>query len=214
MQTSFPRGDNDTKLIPPFNLGMAQCIWGYDYGSVFASLNFASTAPEFATHKSFCYNKIMPIISAGLLLYRKRGGILQVLLVHPGGPLWLKKDVEAWSIPKGLVGQGEDPLEGAKREFREETGFSASGRFIPLEPVKLKSGKVIRAWAIEGDCDPAAIKSNTFTMEWPPRTGRQQIFPEVDRAQWFGIGEAKQKINQGQAGLLEELEHMTAEKKI
>ena len=154
----------------------------------------------------------MPIVSAGILLYRKRGGILQVLLVHPGGPLWSNKDVGAWSIPKGLVDQGEDPLEGAKREFREETGFTASGRFIPLAPVKLRSGKAILAWAIEGDCDPAAMKSNTFSMEWPPRSGRQQDFPEVDRAAWFDIGEAKQKINQGQAVLLEELEHLNAEK--
>jgi predicted NUDIX family NTP pyrophosphohydrolase len=174
--------------------------------------NFAFRMPDSALHKSFCYNKIMPIVSAGLLLYRKRGGILQVFLVHPGGPLWSKKDVGAWSIPKGLVDQGENPLEGAKREFQEETGFTASGRFISLTPVKLKSGKVIQAWAIEGDCDPAAIKSNTFAMEWPPRSGRQQEFPEVDRAAWFDIEEAKQKINQGQVGLLEELEHMTSEK--
>ena len=167
---------------------------------------------DFAKDKSFCYNKIMPIVSAGLLLYRKRDGILQVLLIHPGGPLWSKKDAGAWSIPKGLVEQGEDRLEAAKREFREETGFTVSGRFIPLSPVKLKSGKAIHAWAIEGECDPAAIKSNTFSMEWPPRSGKRQDFPEADRAAWFGIEEAKQKINQGQVGLLVELEHMTAEK--
>lgn len=154
----------------------------------------------------------MPKVSAGLLLYRRKAGILQVFLVHPGGPLWSKKDVGAWSIPKGLVAQGENPLDGAKREFREETGFTALGRFIPLMPVKLKSGKTIQAWAIEGDCDPSAMKSNTFSIEWPPRSGRQQEFPEADRAAWFSIEEAKQKINQGQVGLLEELEHMTAEK--
>jgi predicted NUDIX family NTP pyrophosphohydrolase len=154
----------------------------------------------------------MPIVSAGLLLYRTSGGRLQVFLVHPGGPLWSKKDAGAWSIPKGLLDQGEDPLEGAKREFREETGFTAAGQFIPLTPVKLRSGKVIQAWAIESDCDPALIKSNTFSMEWPPRSGRQQEFPEVDRASWFDADEAKQKINPGQANLLEELECMTSKK--
>ena len=164
-----------------------------------------------AQRQFFCYNKIMPIISAGLLLFRKRGGSLQVFLVHPGGPLWSKKDAGVWSIPKGLVDQGENPLEGAKREFHEETGFTASGQFIPLRPVKLRSGKVIQAWAIEGDCDAGMIKSNTFSMEWPPHSGRQQEFPEVDRAAWFDIEEAKQKINHGQRELLEELERMTSE---
>ena len=163
-----------------------------------------------ARRQSFCYNNIMPIISAGLLLYRKRDRSLQVFLVHPGGPLWSKKDAGVWSIPKGLVDQGENPLEGAKREFQEETGFTASGQFISLRPVKLRSGKVIQAWAVESDCDAAEIKSNTFTMEWPPRAGRRQEFPEVDRAAWFDIEEAKQKINQGQAGLLEELERITS----
>src|SRR5512143_3828554 len=163
-----------------------------------------------ARRQSFCYNKIMPIISAGLLLYRKRGRSLQIFLVHPGGPLWSNKDAGVWSIPKGLVDQGENTLEAAKREFQEETGFTASGQFIPLRPVKIKSGKVIQAWAIENDCDPGLIKSNTFSMEWPPRSGRQQEFPEVDRAAWFDIEEAKHKINQGQAGLLEELERITS----
>jgi predicted NUDIX family NTP pyrophosphohydrolase len=173
-------------------------------------LNFTFGMLSCAQRPSFCYNKIMPIVSAGLLLYRKRGGSLQVFLVHPGGPLWSKKDAGVWSIPKGLVDQGENPLEGAKREFQEETGFTVSGQFIPLRPVKLRSGKVIQAWAIESDCDPGMIKSNTFSMEWPPRSGRQQEFPEVDRAAWFDIEEAKQKINHGQAGLLEELERMTS----
>jgi predicted NUDIX family NTP pyrophosphohydrolase len=152
----------------------------------------------------------MLVISAGLLLYRKRSGSLQVFLVHPGGPLWSKKDAGAWSIPKGLVDQGENPLAGAKREFREETGFTITGQFIPLRPVKLRSGKVVQAWAIESDCEPGMIKSNTFLMEWPPRSGRQQEFPEVDRAAWFDIREAKQKISQGQTDLLEELERMTS----
>lgn len=163
-----------------------------------------------ARRQSFCYNKIMPIISAGLLLYRKRGRSLQIFLVHPGGPLWSNKDAGVWSIPKGLVDQGENTLEAAKREFQEETGFTASGQFIPLRPVKLKSGKVIQAWAIENDCDPGLIKSNTFSMEWPPRSGRQQEFPEVDRAAWFDIEDAKQKINQRQVGFLEELDRMTS----
>ncbi len=154
----------------------------------------------------------MPKISAGLLLYHKRGGILRVFLVHPGGPLWAKKDEGAWSIPKGLLDKDEEPLDAAKREFREETGFTALGPFIALTPVKLTGGKVVQAWATEDDCDPAAIMSNTFLMEWPPRSGRQREFPEVDRAAWFDIEEAKRKINHAQAALLEELERMISGK--
>ncbi len=157
-------------------------------------------------HKCFCYNNTMPKISAGLLLYREKGGILRVFLVHPGGPLWTKKDEGAWSIPKGLLDKDEDPLDAAKREFLEETGYTVPGPFVALTPVKLTGGKVVQAWATEGDCDPAAIMSNTFLMEWPPRSGRQQEFPEVDRAAWFDIEEAKRKINHAQAALLEELE--------
>ena len=145
--------------------------------------------------------------SAGLLMFRKKNSI-EVFLVHPGGPLWSKKDLGAWSIPKGLLEQEEDALEAAKREFLEETGFIAEGRFIPLSAVKLKSGKVVQAWAVEGDSDPAAIKSNLFSMEWPPHSGKTREFPEVDRAAWFGIEEAKNKINQGQVGLLEELQQL------
>jgi predicted NUDIX family NTP pyrophosphohydrolase len=145
--------------------------------------------------------------SAGLLMFRKKNGI-EVFLVHPGGPLWSKKDLGAWSIPKGLLEQEEDALEAAKREFLEETGFIAEGRFIPLSAVKLKSGKVVQAWAVEGDSNPAAIKSNLFSMEWPPHSGKTREFPEVDRAAWFGIEEAKNKINQGQVGLLEELQQL------
>jgi len=145
-------------------------------------------------------------ISAGILMFRKRDGQLQVFLVHPGGPLWTKKDIGAWSIPKGEIDPGEDPLSAAQREFEEETGVKISGRFIPLSSVKLKSGKVVQAWAVEGECDPETIKSNTFSMEWPPRSGRKQEFPEIDRAAWFGIGEAKEKINKGQVPLIEELE--------
>ncbi len=114
----------------------------------------------------------MPKMSAGLLMYRRRRGILEVFLVHPGGPFWSKKDAGAWSIPKGEYTTGEDPLEVAKREFREETGFEASGEFVPLTPRKQPSGKIITIWAFEGDCDASAAKSNTFLMEWPPRSGR------------------------------------------
>ena len=143
--------------------------------------------------------------SAGLLMYRRRHGILEVLLVHPGGPFWAKKDEGSWSIPKGEYTSEGDPLEVAKREFQEETSFNASGEFIPLTPLKQPSGKIITAWAFEGDCDASAIKSNTFAMEWPPRSGRQQEFPEVDRAGWFSIRVAKGKIIKGQAGFLDEL---------
>ena len=147
----------------------------------------------------------MPKKSAGLLMYRRRSGMLEVFLVHPGGPFWSKKDAGAWSIPKGEYTAGEDPLEAAKREFQEETGFQASGEFVPLTPRKQPSGKIITAWAFEGDCDASAVKSNTFLMEWPPRSGRQQEFPEVDRADWFTIPVAREKIIKGQSGFLEEL---------
>jgi predicted NUDIX family NTP pyrophosphohydrolase len=142
--------------------------------------------------------------SAGLLMYRRRHGVLEVLLVHPGGPFWAKKDEGSWSIPKGEYTEG-DPLEVAKREFQEETSFNASGEFIPLTPLKQPSGKIITAWAFEGDCDTSAMKSNTFMMEWPPRSGMQQEFPEMDRAGWFSIRVAKGKIIKGQAGFLDEL---------
>lgn len=150
----------------------------------------------------------MAKISAGILMYRKHNCILQVFLVHPGGPLWAKKDLGAWSIPKGEIDQGEDPLSAARRELEEETGVKISGRFIPLSSVKLKSGKVVQAWAVEGDCDPELITSNTFSMEWPPRSGRKQEFSEIDRAAWFGLAEAKEKINKGQVLLIEELERI------
>jgi len=117
----------------------------------------------------------------------------------------VRKDVGAWSIPKGEYDEGEEPLTAAQREFEEETGFIISGTFIPLSPVKLRSGKVLIAWAVKGDCDPSAIRSNTFTMEWPPGSDRQEEFPEVDRAEWFDIKEAKKKISPGQKELLEEL---------
>lgn len=147
----------------------------------------------------------MPKHSAGLLMYRYRDGVLEVFLVHPGGPFWAKKDLGAWSIPKGEYDPAEDALAAARREFAEETGFSAEGEFIPLTALKQPSGKLISAWAFEGDCDPGAIRSNTFTLEWPPRSGNTKEFPEIDRAGWFPLEEAKVKIIQGQAGFLEEL---------
>ena len=148
----------------------------------------------------------MSRISAGLLVYRNRECKIEVLLVHPGGPFWKNKDAGAWSIPKGEIGAREDPLEAAKREFREETGFEPKGSFIALTPVMQKSGKVVHAWAVEGDLDLARFKSNTFTLEWPPKSGRQVAFPEVDRAEYFDLETAKKKINSAQASLVAELE--------
>jgi predicted NUDIX family NTP pyrophosphohydrolase len=153
--------------------------------------------------------------SAGLLMYRRRGGILQVFLVHPGGPYWAKKDLGSWSIPKGEFPPEEEPFQAARREFEEETGFpAAAGHFRPLTPIRQPSGKMVHAWAFEGDCDPSAIKSNLFSMEWPPRSGKYQEFPEVDRAEWFTIETAKDKILKGQVGFLDELQGMVGEDQI
>ena len=143
--------------------------------------------------------------SAGLLLYRKKAEGLEVLLVHPGGPLWAKKDDGAWSIPKGEFAPEEDPLAAAKREFEEETGVQPAGEFIGLRPLRQPGGKLVFAWAVRSDLDPSKLKSNTFSMEWPPRSGRQREFPEVDRAAWFGIEAARRKILRGQAPLLDQL---------
>ena len=144
--------------------------------------------------------------SAGLLMYRFRGNELEVFLVHPGGPFWAGKDLGSWSIPKGEYASNlEMPLDVAKREFREETGYEADGDFIPLIPVKQPGQKIITAWAFDGDCDPTKIKSNTFKMQWPPKSGKEMEFPEVDRAEWFTIHTAKQKLLKGQVGFLEEL---------
>jgi predicted NUDIX family NTP pyrophosphohydrolase len=148
----------------------------------------------------------MPKISAGLLLYRFRDGRLQVLLVHPGGPFFRNKDLGAWSIPKGEPDEGEPLLDAAKREFREETGFMVDGEYLELTAVKQKAGKVVHAWALEGDCDPAALCSNTFPLEWPPRSGKRVEFPEVDRAEFFELETAREKINPAQSALLEELQ--------
>ena len=125
--------------------------------------------------------------------------------MHPGGPFWSKKDQGVWSIPKGEYSEDEDALKAAKREFREETGYEAEGNFIQLTPIKQPGGKIIAAWAVEGDCDAAKISSNTFSIEWPPRSGRQAQFPEVDRARWFSIRTAKSKLLKGQIGFIEEL---------
>ena len=131
-----------------------------------------------------------------------------MFLVHPGGPFWAKKDLGAWSIPKGEYPDGEEPLAAAKREFEEETGIKPEGDFTPLKAIKQPGGKMVLAWAFEGDGDASAIKSNTFSMEWPPHSGNQQEFPEVDRAEWFNIEAAREKILKGQLPLLEELEEV------
>ena len=138
-------------------------------------------------------------------MYRGAGEGIEVFLVHPGGPFWAKKDEGAWSIPKGLPDKGEDLLAAAKREFHEETGFSAEGRFTPLGAFKQPGGKIVHAWAVEGDCDPSKLQSNLFEMEWPPRSGRRARFPEVDRAGWFRPHEAQAKILPGQQPILSKL---------
>ena len=143
--------------------------------------------------------------SAGILLYRKKGRSFEVLLVHPGGPYWANKDAGAWSIPKGEFDDNEDALSAAKREFEEETGLNISGVFIELSPIKLKGGKTIFAWAVEGDIDPLKINSNEFVMEWPPRSGKMRSFPEIDKAAWFSLPDAEIKINPGQIKMLEEM---------
>lgn len=142
--------------------------------------------------------------SAGLLLYRRRAE-LEVFLVHPGGPFWAKKDAGAWSLPKGELLQEEHPLQAAKREFTEETGFQVDGEFHSLDPVRQSGGKMVYAWAIEADCDPAQVRSNLFAMEWPPKSGRTQQFPEVDRAEWFPIAEARKRIIPAQVKFLDQL---------
>jgi predicted NUDIX family NTP pyrophosphohydrolase len=157
----------------------------------------------------------MPKRSAGLLLRRRREGRREVLLVHPGGPLWAKKDLGAWSIPKGELAPDEEPLAAARREVEEELGFRPEGEPRRLAPVRQPGGKVVEAWALDagaGDWDPSALASNTFTMEWPPRSGRTAQFPEVDRAAWFGLEEARRRILRGQLPLLEELEDEAKER--
>jgi predicted NUDIX family NTP pyrophosphohydrolase len=144
-------------------------------------------------------------------MYRIRDDKLQVLLAHPGGPFFKHKDEHAWTIPKGEVEPGEDLLETAKREFKEETGITPKGPFTALTPVKQKGGKIVHAWAFESDCAPSAIVSNTFTMEWPPNSGRQMDFPEIDRADFFDVTAARRKIKAGQERLIEELQSIVSE---
>lgn len=144
--------------------------------------------------------------SAGILLYRRGSRGLEVLLVHPGGPFWKNRDAGAWTIPKGEIAEGEEAFAAARREFREETGVQPQGDAMALAPLQQKGGKWVHAWAIEGDCDAAAIRSNTFSMEWPPRSGRQAEFPEVDRAAWFTADEARERILASQIPFIDELE--------
>ena len=163
-----------------------------------ARLVVTSTVPETVPGKH----------SAGLLLYRRRPDACEVFLVHPGGPFWQARDSGAWSIPKGEPSSDEDPLDAARREFAEETGFRISGDFLPLAPIKQRGGKIIVAWAVEGDCDPAEIRSNTFATEWPPHSGHVREFPEVDRAAWFTIDDARGRIVGGQRGFLDQLRQL------
>lgn len=143
--------------------------------------------------------------SAGLLLYRRRGASFELFLVHPGGPFWAKKDLGAWSIPKGEYVDGEEPLDAARREFTEETGFAAPANAIALGEVKQASGKIVMAWAAEGDCDPERMVSNLCSIEWPPRSGRMIEIPEADRGGWFALGDARERILKSQHPFLERL---------
>ena len=147
--------------------------------------------------------------SAGLLLFR-RVPHLEVLIAHTGGPLWARRDLAAWSIPKGEYGDDEDPLVAAKREFVEETGFAPGETFIVLTPIRQAGGKKVTAWAFEGDCDPSRMVSNTFEIEYPPKSGRMKTFPEADRCAWFDLAEARRRINAAQVSMLDELEARVA----
>lgn len=142
---------------------------------------------------------------AGILLYRLLNGKAEVFLVHPGGPFWRGKDTAAWSIPKGEIEEDEDRLQAAKREFEEETGTKPEGRFEYLGEFKQAGGKTLHVWSVEGDCNPASLKSNTFIKEWPPGSGKCQVFPEVDRASWFSADEARKKLHKGQIPLIDQL---------
>ena len=146
----------------------------------------------------------MPEKSAGILVYRRAGVGVEFLLAHPGGPFWAKRDEGAWSIPKGLVGEGEEALAAARREFGEEVGQAVEGEFAPLTSLRQKSGKTVHAWLVEADLDLGGFRSNLFEMEWPPRSGRTQAFPEIDRVAWFGPEDALNKILPGQAGFIRE----------
>jgi predicted NUDIX family NTP pyrophosphohydrolase len=150
----------------------------------------------------------MPKESAGLVVFRTRGRLIDVLLVHPGGPFWARKDEGAWSIPKGEIDPSEDPLSAALREVREELGWAPEGDVIRLTSIVQKAGKLVHAWSVAGDWDPATLQSNTFELEWPRGSGRMQRFPEVDRAAWFPLPEARKRILAAQAPLLDELEQL------
>jgi predicted NUDIX family NTP pyrophosphohydrolase len=147
-------------------------------------------------------------LSAGILLYRRRGPTVEVFLVHPGGPYWVRKDDGVWSIPKGEYAEGEDPLDTARREFTEETGSHVTGSFFPLTPLTQPTGKLVSAWAVEGDLDPATVKSNSFLPEWPPHSGRRREYPEVDRGDWFDLPAASVKLQPGQRGFLDQLQKL------
>jgi predicted NUDIX family NTP pyrophosphohydrolase len=153
----------------------------------------------------------MPSKSAGILLYRRRDGQLQVLLVHPGGPFWAKRDLGAWTIPKGEFGPDEDPEAAARREFAEELGVMPAAPLTQLGEVRQKAGKIVLAFAMEGEFNTTMIRSNTFEMEWPPRSGSMRSFPEIDRAEWFGLKAARDKINPGQLPFLDRLEQLDAD---
>ncbi len=153
----------------------------------------------------------MPLKSAGIIAYRTKGHRPEVLLVHPGGPFWRHKDLGAWSIPKGECAPGEEPQAAALREFEEETGGRISGDLHALKPCRQAGGKTVLAFALEGDCDASSIRSNSFRMEWPPKSGREQEFPEVDRAAWFALDEARRRILPSQTPLLDELEQLLAQ---
>jgi predicted NUDIX family NTP pyrophosphohydrolase len=155
----------------------------------------------------------VPKRSAGLLMYRQTASGLEVFLVHPGGPYWAKKGGGAWGLPKGEYDRDETPLAAAKREFTEETGFTAAGPFVELGSIEQKSGKIVTAWAVEGDCDPADLVSNTCSLEWPPKSGKFIEIPEIDQGRWFGMTEARETIRKAQEPLLERLQDALASSK-
>jgi predicted NUDIX family NTP pyrophosphohydrolase len=151
-------------------------------------------------------------VSAGLLMYRFHDGVLQFLLAHPGGPYFAEKDERAWTIPKGEPLPGEELFAAACREFEEETSLRPIGPFVPLRPIEQKGGKIVHAWAFQGDCDTASLRSNLFTMEWPPHSGRMMEFPEIDRAEFFDVRVAKRKIKDSQYPLIEELQRLLTQR--